>query len=100
MAVVGDASLAATSPAIVLQLYKEHPQVVAMTSAEVQQLHEERRTTVEGADIKPLRSFAQLGLPAPSGTMLSLLVGATVAAVVAGSATTAYKLAAKKMTPQ
>jgi ATP-dependent RNA helicase DBP3 len=63
LALVGDAALAASSPAIVRELYQEHPEVAAMSSSEVAALRAERCTTVDGADIKPLRSFEHTGLP-------------------------------------
>ena len=45
-------------------------------------------------------TLAQLGLDTPSGAMLALLTGATTAAVVVGSASTAYRLISRKMTPK
>jgi hypothetical protein len=64
LAVVGDAQLAATRPPLVRALYNEHPEVAAMTQQQVQELHEQRRTTVEGCDLRPVLSFEQTGLPA------------------------------------
>jgi len=63
LAVVGDAGLAASSPAIIRNLYKEHPDVVAMTTEQVAAYRKERTTIVEGADYKPLLKFEQTGLP-------------------------------------
>jgi hypothetical protein len=46
-------------------------------------------------------TLGQLGLPSgPNSATLGVLATATIAAVVVGSATTAYKLVAKKMTPK
>jgi hypothetical protein len=64
LAVVGDAQLAATRPPLVRDLYNEHPEVAAMSAQQVQELHESRRTAVEGCDLRPVVSFEQTGLPA------------------------------------
>jgi ATP-dependent RNA helicase DBP3 len=64
LAVVGDAQLAATRLPLVRALYTEHPAVAAMSQQQVQELHEQRRTTVEGCDLRPVLSFEQTGLPA------------------------------------
>ena len=63
LAVVGDAALASSSPAIIRNLYKEHPDVVAMTTEQVATYRKERTTIVEGADYKPVLKFEQTGLP-------------------------------------
>jgi ATP-dependent RNA helicase DBP3 len=65
LAVVGDAALAASSPAIIRNLYQEHAEVAAMTAEEVAAYRKERRTAVEGADYKPVLKFEQTGLPQP-----------------------------------
>jgi ATP-dependent RNA helicase DBP3 len=64
LAVVGDAQLAASRPAIVRELYKEAPELTAMPEDEVQQLLEQRRTAVDGSNLRPVMSFEQTGLPA------------------------------------
>lgn len=64
LALVGDAQLAATRPPLVRALYNEHPAVAAMTQQQVQELHEQRCTTIEGCDLRPVLSFEQTGLPA------------------------------------
>jgi len=64
LAVVGDAQLAATRPAIVRELYSEHPELSAMGDEEVAQLLEQRRTVVDGSSLRPVMSFEQTGLPA------------------------------------
>jgi hypothetical protein len=64
LAVVGDAQLAATRPPLVRALYNEHPEVAAMSQQQVQELHEQRRTAVEGCALRPVVSFEQTGLPA------------------------------------
>jgi ATP-dependent RNA helicase DBP3 len=64
LAVVGDAQLAASRPAIVRELYEEAAELTAMPEAEVQQLLEEHRTAVDGSNLRPVMSFEQTGLPA------------------------------------
>ncbi|KAF6260407.1 P-loop containing nucleoside triphosphate hydrolase protein [Scenedesmus sp. NREL 46B-D3] len=61
---VGDAQLAATRPPLVRALYNEHPAVAGMSEQQVQEVHEQRRTAVEGCDLRPVLSFEQTGLPA------------------------------------
>jgi len=64
LAVVGDAQLAATRPAIVRELYSEHPELTAMDEDKVAELMEQRRTVVDGSSLRPVMSFEQTGLPA------------------------------------
>ena len=64
LAVVGDAQLASSRPAIVRELYSEHPELSAMSEDEVAQLLEQRRTVVDGSSLRPVMSFEQTGLPA------------------------------------
>lgn len=64
LAVVGDAQLAATRPAVVKALYTEHPDLTAMTAAKIAELMEQRRMTVDGSDLRPVLTFEQTGLPA------------------------------------
>ncbi|GFR43801.1 hypothetical protein Agub_g4925 [Astrephomene gubernaculifera] len=73
---VGDASLASAGKPIIKALYKEHPEVTALSAAKVAEVRAERETTVEGfgpdddfvaggpTDIKPLLKFEHTGLPA------------------------------------
>ncbi|KAJ9529210.1 hypothetical protein QJQ45_007869 [Haematococcus lacustris] len=69
LAEVGDVNLARSGKAIVKALYKEAPEVAAMTAAEVERLRAERDTAVSGPGasrptaFKPLRKFEQTGLP-------------------------------------
>ena len=63
-AAVGDADLAAASPAILKDLYKEHPAVAAMSEADKAAARAERRTAVEGCDLAPVLTFEQTGLGA------------------------------------
>lgn len=64
LAVVGDAQLSASRPAIVRELYTEHPELSALSDQEVAQLMEQRRTAVDGSSLRPVMSFEQTGLPA------------------------------------
>lgn len=64
LAVVGDAQLAAGRPPVIRALYSEHPEVAAMSEQQVQELREERRTAVDGPQLKPVLKFEQTGLPA------------------------------------
>jgi len=64
LAVVGDAQLAATRPAIVRELYSEHPELTAMDDDKVAELLAQRRTVVDGSSLRPVMSFEQTGLPA------------------------------------
>lgn len=64
LAVVGDAQLASSRPAIVRELYTESAELSAMPESEVQQLLEQRRTVVDGSSLRPVMSFEQTGLPA------------------------------------
>lgn len=61
---VGDAQLAATRPAIVRELYSEHPELTAMDEDKVAELLEQRRTVVDGSSLRPVMSFEQTGLSA------------------------------------
>lgn len=64
LAVVGDTALAASRPAIVRSLYSEHPELTAMSDDKIAELLEQRRTAVDGSDLRPVMTFAQTGLPA------------------------------------
>eukprot|EP00879_Flechtneria_rotunda_P000824 GHRR01000948.1.p1 GENE.GHRR01000948.1~~GHRR01000948.1.p1 ORF type:complete len:602 (+),score=256.19 GHRR01000948.1:202-2007(+) len=64
LAVVGDAQLAASRPAIMRALYSEHADIAAMSEDQVSKLLEQRRTAVKGANIRPVLTFEQTGLPA------------------------------------
>lgn len=59
---VGDAALAASSPAILKDLYEEDPAVASMAPSARAAAREERRTAVEGCDLAPVLTFAQTGL--------------------------------------
>ncbi|KAF5833186.1 P-loop containing nucleoside triphosphate hydrolase protein [Dunaliella salina] len=69
LASVGDANLARSGKKIIKALYKEHPEVKAMTAEQVSKLRKERETVVEGMGaenpcaFKPLPKFAHTGLP-------------------------------------
>lgn len=61
--VAGDVQLAKTSKPLHKALYKEHPEVSALSRAQVDKVLTERCTTAEGSDLKPVATFAQTGLP-------------------------------------
>mmetsp|Transcript_27015 Transcript_27015/g.73020 ORF Transcript_27015/g.73020 Transcript_27015/m.73020 type:complete len:598 (+) Transcript_27015:3277-5070(+) len=69
LASVGDANLAKSGKKIIKALYKEHPEVKAMTAEQVGKLRQERETVVEGMGaedpcaFKPLPKFSHTGLP-------------------------------------
>lgn len=63
-AVVGDAQLAASRPAIIKSLYTEHPDLAAMSDDKIVELLEQRRTVVDGCFLRPVLTFEQTGLPA------------------------------------
>lgn len=63
LAVVGDAQLAATRPAVIKALYTEHPDLTAMSEAKVSEVAQQRCTAVDGSDLRPVMTFEQTGLP-------------------------------------
>ncbi|KAG1677726.1 hypothetical protein FOA52_001038 [Chlamydomonas sp. UWO 241] len=60
---VGDAELARNGKPVVKRLYKEHPEVTALSAATIEALYQERYIAVEGSDIKPVTKFEHTGLP-------------------------------------
>lgn len=64
LAVVGDAQLAASRPAVIKALYTEHPDLTAVSEAEIAELMQQRRTAVDGSSLRPVLTFEQTGLPA------------------------------------
>lgn len=62
MANVGDRQLAKSRPKLRKNLYVESEEVTNMSNDAVARWREERSTTVEGIDMKPLLSFKQSGL--------------------------------------
>eukprot|EP00878_Enallax_costatus_P036328 GHUV01040786.1.p1 GENE.GHUV01040786.1~~GHUV01040786.1.p1 ORF type:complete len:407 (-),score=149.08 GHUV01040786.1:180-1376(-) len=64
LAVVGDAQLAATRAAVIKALYREHPDLTAVSDAKISEVLQQRRTAVDGSDLRPVMTFEQTGLPA------------------------------------
>lgn len=46
------------------ELYSEAPELTAMSDGEMLALLEQRRTVVDGSNLRPVMSFEQTGLPA------------------------------------
>ena len=62
LASVGDQELAKSGKAIQKLLYREHPDVTAMSAEEVAKHRADRDTAVTGADLRPVLQFDQAGI--------------------------------------